>query len=84
MTRNHITNDEVEAKSWVVLLIGRRMELHQSRWAVGYTDAHKETPIEALDYAIKQQELAMDLAQDRMNQIIDLYNAQVEKQELKL
>lgn len=54
MTRNHITNDEVEAKSWVVIRVGHNLELHQSRWAPGYTPAYTKTPLQAITYALDQ------------------------------
>jgi hypothetical protein len=52
MTRNHITNDEVDTRSWVVIRIGKQLECKPSRWEVGYTVAHKATAEEAIEYAL--------------------------------
>lgn len=50
---SHINKDQVPLRSWVVLMRGGAPVLDHSRWAVGYTEGHKATPAEAVEYAIQ-------------------------------
>lgn len=55
----HKTRPESEGKSYVVEIIGNKMLVTHSSWAVDYTPAHRATKKEALEYYLrKQQELA--------------------------
>lgn len=49
----NIRPDDVPLRSWVVIQKGNEPVLDHSRWAVGYTDAHKATPQEAIEFAVQ-------------------------------
>lgn len=66
MSRQNITKDEVEIKSYVVERIKGKLCVVGSRWMVGYTPAHCPTPQAALDFAIdKMQGEIQSLMADR-------------------
>lgn len=53
-------SDRQNPKSWVVEIKGAKPVLEESRWLPGYTEAHKETELQAISHAIKVNEAAFE------------------------
>lgn len=74
-------SDQLKAVRSYVVENHRTKGLHvaESHWAVGYTPAHKATPLEALDYAIEEAEQKMMEAQARVVELHDLRATMVDQ-----
>lgn len=62
-----------ETRSYVVFDTHHKgLHVKGSHWGVGYTPAHKATPIEAVNYAIERAEEEMTKAQAKVAELYDL------------
>ena len=52
-SNQNVSLEGLPRRSWVVTIKGHMPVLEHSRWVVGYTPAHKETPAEAIEFAIQ-------------------------------
>lgn len=61
------------ARSYVVTQTFKKgLFVMESHWAPGYTPAHCSTPIEAIDFAIREAEEKMTAAQAKVVELHDL------------
>lgn len=67
-------SDQIKAVRSFVVKESHAKGLHveESHWVPGYSEGHKETPLEAIDFAIEKAEEEMTAAQAKVVELHDL------------
>lgn len=67
-------SDRQHPKSWVVEFKNAKPVLEESRWLPGYTQAHKETELQAIAHAIEVNEAAFENLRNQRHQLQMLWD----------